>query len=224
MASLQFVEQLGVDKDVDAQVLAIEQQVRGVALGAYHIWHYPLSGFLDGGIPFTIKRVSEADPKDPGFVRVEFDVLESNISADESVQGSHITYSEAFLVCDPAKAWALTEYGANLHNHRNNEDSVHHVTVETLGNVPGIPVGGRIQREISFPAHPENVRLSVTTIEVNNEAVSDEEFLLSHYGLPEPNFERAAFRPWFTYLIGAAFFAGVGWMLLKRASSRKQTP
>lgn len=222
--SLQFVEQLGVDPTIDAKVLSIEENVRGTVLATYYLWALPLTRLLNDGNPFKITRVYPIDSEGVERVRVEFEGATFYVPPGQSSSVPEFTYSKAFLVCDPADAWALTEYGSNIHHHPSNDDSVNHVTVQAGNSVHGIPLAKSIQRKSSFPAQPENIDLSASTIETTDEEVPQAEFLLTHYGLSEPNFQKSSFPSWASYLIGGVICLAIGGIVLKRGNLRIKMP
>jgi hypothetical protein len=136
--SLQFVEQRGVNPAIDAQVSQYEAIVRGSTLSPYYLFAHPLFQTFNEGT-FQIKDVSRVQTEGSELVRVEFDGVVSESAADGSGPTPAYTYSDAFLICDPGKNWAMTEYAGNLYVHINNGHARHHVKLQAWKTVlPGV--------------------------------------------------------------------------------------
>ena len=216
--SLQFVEQFGVNPAIDDMVSQYEVTVRGSALGGYYFHSHPVFESFENG-SFNITQVSQVERDGSELVRVEFEGIVSEPALDGSGDKPGYTYSDAFLICDPAKNWVTIEYGDDQYVHVNKGHARHRITLEIGRTLRGIPLATRLERH-TISLNSEYKSDLVVDIEFDELEVSSSEFLLTHYGLPEPNFQRSTFGVWWWYLIGAIFFVGSGWFLLKRASPR----
>lgn len=79
-----------------------------------------------------------------------------------------------------------------------------------------MPIATKLERTVSFPEDPGTTMQGVSTVEIVDEEILDEEFYLSHYGLPEPNFERTWYGSWLMYLIGGAACLAVAYAMRRR--------
>lgn len=145
------------------------------------------------------------------LVRVEYDRV-----VNDPIRRRDEHFSDCFLVCDPSREWILTEYGGTFHNHINNDNRVFHVKLEYGESVGGIPIANKISRTSTSPDDPDSTSVGVTTIEVTSHDVPEEEFFLSYYGLPEPNFGRGRFWGWVWYLIAGIVCLVVARVIMKR--------
>lgn len=157
---------------------------------------------------FQITRLSSVPPTQPDgpeLVRIAFDHL-----VDDRSRKRREWMSDGYMVCDPSKSWALTEYCVTLE-----DGSVYHVTLEFGELIDGFPIAERMTRVIT--AENISTRQAVATFELISDDVPTEEFHLSHYGLPEPNFNRPWFGAWAWYLI-----AGVGCLVVSAIMLKRQ--
>ncbi len=214
--SLQFVEQLGADPSVDEKVAEIEENVRGTALAAFHVRGKALSDLVKSP-SFKIRRVYAVQAGGGELVRVEFDFGDA---ANPPKQHASFTYTDNFLVCDPGREWCLTEYGGLMHDHRSKEDSMLNLTLGFGNSINGIPVATKVELTNSSPRVAGTTVTSTHTMEVMDQDVPAQEFYLTHYGLPEPNFSRGGNRSWLVYLIGGVACLGIGAILIKRRNGR----
>ena len=215
--TLQFLEQLGVNPTFDSKIAAIEKQARCIALGGFHLWGDPLSQLVQGN-DFKIQRVYAVQADDGNkLVRVEFDH-----EINDPIERVHIAYLNSFLICDPDNEWALTEYGCTHENYIHNKNSgMRHVRLEYGDPVLGVPIAKKAEETITLTRMPGNTMQVTYSVEViSPDEVPEEEFYLSFYGLPEPNFSRSWVGPWLWYLIVGAVCLGVGAIILKRRKAR----
>jgi hypothetical protein len=215
--TLQFLEQLGAEPMIDSKVAAIEKEVRGIVLGAFYLWGEPLWQLVQGQ-DFMIQKVYGVQSDDGRqLVRVEF---ESEIKDQNAAV--QVSTREAFLICDPDNAWAMTEYRGTQENHiRNKNSAVRHVRLEYDDPVLGIPVAKRAFETIDLINLPGNaIEIAYSVEVVSDKDVPEEEFYLSHYGLPEPNFSRSWASPWVWYLVGGIACLAIGAIILKRRKTR----
>jgi hypothetical protein len=208
--SLQFVEQLGVNEDVDLKIADSESESASVVFGTIYLWSHPLASLVKS-TTFKIHRVSSLQSASGDLVRVEYEYtyVEPRRHRDEHLY-------DGYLICDPVNKWALKEYGGTLNSRVNNSVSVHQVVVEWGDSIAGIPFPKTITRRSTYPDDVGSESEGISEIMVINEEVPQEEFYLSHYGLPEPNFSRGWFGPWVWYLLGGAACVTTGAVLLKR--------
>ncbi len=210
--SLRFIEQIGVDPKVDARIARIEETPRMLALGGFHLWGDPLFRLVESD-SFAIERVYAVSSGDKDLVRVEFEQRVHDPGRSFNYQ-----ITDGFVVCDPARAWALTEYGGTKSNFMNKCNSVQNVVLEYGEAIGGIPIATKTVRTMSLcysdaDFECDNVMAEdvvrdsdydtreVLTTEIVSRDVPEAEFYLTHYGLPEPTFRRSWSGTWVWYLL-----------------------
>jgi hypothetical protein len=144
------------------------------------------------------------------LVRVEFEYL-----IDDPVRKKKERFTDGFLVCDPARQWVLTECGANKYNFINKFTSVLTRVLEHGEAIGEMPVATKVIQTTRSP-DDRYKREAVITLRIISRDVPEEEFYLTHYGLPEPNFGRSWFGTWVWYLIGGIVCIVTGAILIRR--------
>jgi hypothetical protein len=206
--SVEFLEQLGVDPVSDQRIQATDDAARFFVLANWNIAMQPLSRLIKSPF-FKIHRIS-AVPSDTGeLVRIEFDHLIDDPKRKKE------RFSDAYMLCDPGNGWALKEYGETAFHGGTNR-----LIIDFGERVNGFPIPKRVTSLYSLPKESEVTRRTVTTIEVMSQDVPKEEFYLSHYGLPEPKFQRASLRRWVWYLSAGVVCLGVAAIIVKRQRAR----
>ncbi len=194
---------------MDARIAGMEEVPRAFVLGAFYLWSDPLARLIESD-SFSIQRVYAVTSGDRELARVEFEHL-----VDDPARGLKYRVTDGFLVCDPAKQWALTEYGGTKHNSINKFTSASTAVLEYGETINEIPIATKTTRTMS--ALDSGYRSeSALTAEIISRDVPQEEFYLSHYGLPEPTFRRSWLGPWVWYLIAGVVCLVVSAMILKR--------
>ena len=206
--SLDWLGKHGADPEADQDVKQQVAGVLGIAMGSWHLFGEPLPHLIESP-SFKITGVSTVSSEDNGadLVRVEFERL------IDDPDRKRLEWLEAgFMVCDPARHWALREYQATFES-----GAVHHVHIEFGESVDDFPIAGRITSSVPMIDYPGTILRGVRTVEmINSDIVPEEEFYLSHYSLPEPTFRRSWFGPWVWYLIAGIVCLVVSVMILKR--------
>jgi hypothetical protein len=201
--ALTFLEPLPAHAEAEASVEQMEKEARLLPLCTWYMVDHTVSHYVESPL-FRIKNVSAVSADGQRLVRVDFEHL-----VDDPARKKVESLSDAYLVCDPERNWALREYRATMW-----DGCVYHVTIDFGERVRGFPIPRKITRLIT----KENVsiREMVTTFEVISPDVLEEEFYLTHYGLPEPTFRRGWLGSWVWYLIGGIVCLVVGRLLLRR--------
>jgi hypothetical protein len=101
----------------------------------------------------------------------------------------------------------------------NKGNARHHIKLEIGKTIHDVPLATRIVSNVSSLNSDVKIDRS-TEIEFYEREAKDSEFFLSHYGMPEPHFQQSSSGRGVWYLIGGAFFTGIGWLLFKRGSVR----
>lgn len=207
--SLQFVERVGVDPFIDAKIAELEEQPRAMALGAYYLWTEPLARVIERD-SFEITRVYAVRFEDRDFVRVEF-----TYAIEDPSRRIHDRFTDAYLVCDPARHWIVKEYGATYLNLNHKRSGTLKTVLEHGDTIGEMPLATKITQTMASDDKGYTSK-SVVSVEVIDRDLSEEELYLTHYGLPEPNFGRRWFGSWVWYLIGGIACIAIGVILVKR--------
>jgi len=206
--SVQFIEPVGVDPSVDARIAAVEEEPRVLALASYYLWTEPLARVVERE-SFEITRVYAAPSGDDEFVRVEF-----NYSIDDPSQGVHDRFTDGYLVCDPGRQWIVKECGATVLDLNEQRTGTRHTVLEHGDAIGDMPLATKITHTKTSPEIGYTSRFAIH-LEVIGRDLPEEELYLSHYGLPEPNFERGWFGTWVWYLIGGVACIIIGVIIVK---------
>lgn len=210
--TLLFLEKLGISSGTDAKISEIEQQCRSLSFNAFHLFGYPLATLIQDK-NFRLKTIIPDSSESGEKMRVEYEY-----ELNDSISGTHLTYSNGYLICDPNNEWGLVEYGAKVQNHLNKDSSTHRVKLVYGDPISGIPFVKRLEDIIEWDTLDGKKMSSVEHLVsiTSTEEVPEKEFYLSHYGLQEPNFSRSWFDGSFWYLIAGALCVVVGTFLLRR--------
>ncbi len=207
--SLSFIEQLGRSSAIERQIQEAENEARGGPFAGWFLMGEPVAHLVKSPT-FQIQRVAAENRDGVDLVRIEFD----RKYADPKQRAS--SYSDAFMVCDPARHWVMTEYGKTSF-----DGLVVSRSTLTFGQPnDGLPIAQKIAHVISSKddkGEPLILR-QVVTVEMIEDDVPREEFYLSHYGLPEPNFRRGWFGAWVWYLLAGIVCLGMATIIVKRRS------
>jgi hypothetical protein len=212
--SLQFLERVGVDSSIDAKIAAVQQEPRTIALFAYYLWTEPLAQVIERE-RFEIKRVYAVPSDDHEFVRVEF-----NYGIDDTTQKIHDRFTDGYLVCDPVRQWSLKEYGCTHHNLNDDHIGTLKTVLEHGDGIGEMPVATKITQTMASHVNDYTAE-SVISVEVIGRELPEEELHLSHYGLPEPNFENSWLGTWRWYLIAGIGCIVVGAIMIKWRNTRR---
>jgi len=93
--------------------------------------------------------------------------------------------------------------------------------VTTFGElINGFPVTKRSITTLANSATPSFTSTTTVDVDVLPDAITPDEFTLSHYGFPEPHFNTASFSTWMKYLLtGLACMAIAYWIKRRRAAA-----
>lgn len=151
------------------------------------------------------------------FVRVEF-----TYAVDDPSRKIHDRYTDAYLVCDPARKWVVMEYGGTILNLNDKATGTLKSVLEYGDAIDEMHLATKFTQEFAR-SDIGYTSTSVISLEVIGRDLPEEELYLSHYGLPEPNFERGWFGPWVWYLIGGIACIAIGVIVVKRRRAGGRT-
>lgn len=209
--SLSFIEELGRVSTKERQIQQAENEARWVPFAGWYPAGEPFADFV-ASPTFQIQRVASENRDGRDLVRIEYERKYS----DPLKRASSIT--DGFLLCDPKRHWVITECGTTTFDGL----QVSRASLTFGEPVDGLPIVRTITDVVTGKnslGEPVSWR-NVITIEVIDHEVPREEFYLSHYGLPEPNFRRGWFGTWVWYLIAGVVCFGVAAIIVKRQKAR----
>ena len=210
IASLEFLERVGLDKSVDKLIAERATFPRVQLSGAYNLWRESLFEIINYK-SFVVERVYRVENEGNECIRVEFGY---EFGDPSSVNGHRIT--NAFLVSDPQRNWALTKYGGTMYTYVNKSTLRTEATLEYLDNLSGFPIPSKITQRTTWPDNKGTELESELTSKNVTKNVSKDEFFLSYYGLPEPKFESRWYGNWIWILVVGIGVIGFGVFLRKR--------
>lgn len=193
--SLSLLERLGVNPEIDQKM---EAAAADYASSVLRTWYFSTETVVQiiESPTFRMKKIATIQSNEAELVRIDFDRLLPD------PQKRSYSYSDAFMICAPDHYWALTEYGGTSFD----GELTFRTTITSRDLIDGFPIPETIVHVISNLKDSKSFK-SVITTEVTRRDVPKEEFYLSHYGLPEPNFRRGWFGTWAWYLVaGVACF------------------
>jgi len=125
-------------------------------------------------------------------------------------------FSNGFLVSDPQRNWALTNYGGTVYSNINKSTFKTEAVLEYPDDRSSFPIPSRRTQHKTWPDDKGTVlEKELTSKNVTNK-VSKEEFYLRYYGLPEPKFGRRWYGNWVWILLLMIGAIGLGVFLRKR--------
>ena len=157
---------------------------------------------------FKIENVSEAIVDGTSYVRVDCTFPLS--------PGSNHSYRNAYLLCDPKNNWAVKEFYADGPTETG---SIKVVT--TFGeSLNGFPITKKSVTTLANSAIPSITSSIILEVDELSKDVGPEEFALTHYGIPEPDFSTPWISTWMKYLLaGLSCTAIAYWIKRRRAAA-----
>lgn len=155
---------------------------------------------------FVVESVADQSPKDEFQVR-----FQSRVGPDEWT-----TITGGTLSFQPQKYWLLGGYDLQLQSRTAGTASAR-MTYRELGSLPVVE-----QWSLDYQFEGDEPIRNLHELTWSDNACPDEQFTLSHFGLPEPEFDSTqrgrSWRPWFFYA-SLAFLAVVA-ILIRRLSAK----
>ncbi len=153
------------------------------------------------------------------YLKVEFEMSPGEGSAPSS----------NYALLDGQNNWVPIEVGSRYSVHKSHPDWTveYNAKIEYGDPANGLPIGIR-KDETWTPTdwtseRPDDSTITqeiVTTVSVlDASSLAAEEFYLSHYGLPEPNFEVLWLKRWWVYLLGAILCGTAAYYIKRRRRS-----
>lgn len=133
------------------------------------------------------------------------------------------TPSTNYALLDPEQGWAPVETGSTYAVNKDHPEwkAEYVASIEFGEPIDGLPISK--QKTESWTSKdwlrngPDIIQTRVTTVEVmETEDISPDEFYLSHFGLPEPHFERSWYGSWLIYLVAGAACLAAAYAIRRR--------
>jgi len=192
------------------RIKAEEHDARELLYSSWDIEGFPLLDWISRE-NFKILDTKEIIRNGRKAIRLDFEHIVDDIRRD------NLSLGEAYVICDPAFRWAIIEYSAVYRNKEGEGVSRNTTTIEyrgLKGNLP-IPTKSRTVTELLKVSNKENV-ITTSKREILEGTVTKEEFYLSHYGLPEPDFDEPFLSTWMKYLLAGLVCLGIAYWVKRR--------
>jgi len=170
--AIEWLERLGVDAKVDKRVEDEARQWGSFIFGAWKFYGRSLPEWTNTP-PFTIKKVSAAGNDKQPLVRVEFERLP--IGSEKARE-----YIDGYVLFDPSDHWVVREFGSKWW-----DGGSRHTIAEYGQRQGGIPI---LSKTTEIGAGLQIATRKMIVFDVRHEQVPTDEFRLSHYAIPEPDF------------------------------------
>ncbi|MGE0377604.1 MAG: hypothetical protein AB7I48_19555 [Planctomycetaceae bacterium] len=201
--AITWLEELGVDPEKDRFVAKESRQALAFPLAAAFPFGMTMAELVDSP-HFELQQVSPSKEND--------DLIQVTFEYQPKEERKHLT--NAYMICDPQLHWAVRETRATIWG-----GATLHTVIEFGKIVSGFPLA-KIVTSTNKADNPDVTLERTTTVNVSvAKDLIDAEFYLSHYGLPEPNFERSWYGSWLIYLIGGAGCLAVAFAIRRRRAA-----
>ena len=160
----------------------------------------------------SIKRVFRKDMDEKHLVQADFEYL-----GFDSYHNDRYRLTEGSLVCDPSNEWAVVETSWIYESLNHGSKGRLKIFREFQSNVGIVPMATKLTT--TYESLDKNVGYKTETIwtnEIKSRDVPKEQFYLSYYGLPEPNFGKSWLGKWGLWLIAGIVFMTVGTFFVRR--------
>ena len=206
--SLGWLAQYGANRKETETIDYEAAKGNALAFGAFCVYgRFVWDRARDPG--FEITAISTSDTDEGERVRVEFRYTPAD---SETGPIKKIALENGYLVCDPSNHWRLCEYGriAGLGGER--------IVLDCIPDREAVApiLLKHVSTRRTSAGELSKYRQEITCVESMFEDVSEEEFYLSHYGLPEPTFRGSWLGAWVWYLIAGIVCLVVSARILKR--------
>ena len=133
---------------------------------------------------------------------------------------SHDRYhlTDGYFICDPSNQWAVVESSWIYESLTDKSKGRLTFNREFQSKVGNVPIATKLTT--SYESLDKAIdgfrRETIWTNEIKSRDVPVEEFYLSHYGLPEPNFGKSWLGTWGWWMIAGIVFIVVGSIVAER--------
>jgi hypothetical protein len=215
--SLVYLERLGVDSAIDERVanqkkIDFDAAMKGIC--GYMIAGQLLPDLINRP-NFSIKKLQNREVLGKTMVELEFEDNGINAADDQKYR-----LTDGKLLLDPTNDWVVV--CANWDYERLSNGRKNRITVQREFNFGprGCPMASKsVQKSESLNKDRSYVTETIGTIDLKRQEVPKEEFFLTFYGFPEPQFDKSFLEKWGWWLIGGiVFLATGGWLTMRRST------
>lgn len=194
-----------------------KEEIMGKMLGAWYMYDKTLIDIAEDP-EIQISSMSPDTTEEGGLIKIEF-ANTNNVFKDSR-------FSNTYLICDENTDWAIREFGFRMIKPETNVKLTSEI--QFVGN---IPIPKSLVAEYINDDGEVTMRWTHSIEIVSADMVPKEEFYLSYYGLPEPNFEskiESAIKDavhegrlpvWLWYLVIGIICLGMGVWIRRRVTT-----
>jgi len=205
---LNFLEISNSNKKVDERIEKEVNNARALLRLPWNLFGHHLADWLQKE-HFIILNVTEVVKDDKKMVRIDFEHVVTDI------RPGNLSLTDAYVICDPEAHWAIKERSVVYNNAKGEKvtTGTDYFEIEKLED--GFPVVVKNISSTEFIGKKDEKIVNVFEYEIK-EDVAKEEFYLSSYGLPEPNFEEPFLSTWMKYLLAGLVCLGIAYWIKRR--------
>jgi hypothetical protein len=209
--SLVYLERLGADAAIDERVANQKKNEFDVPMNFIygHMVVGKLLPDLINSPDFSIKKLVKREVLGKAMVELDFEYDGFDAEHDDKYR-----LTEGKLLLDPANHWVVVSasYTRDFHGTR------HMMTWERDFAFAQADCPVASKSIMKYESEKFNDEMTYT-VDLKRQEVPKEEFFLTFYGFPEPQFDRSFFEKWGWWLIGGIVFLGTGcWLTMKRST------
>jgi len=211
--SLVYLERLGVDSAIDERVGNQKKNEFDAPInGIYgHMILGKLLPDLINSPDFSIKNLVKREVLGKAMVELEFEY--SGFDAEHKYQ-----LTDGKLLLDPTNDWVVVSASWIYESLKDGEKGRSTLQREYNLGREGCPMASNVISKYESLSS-RYVTEDNYTIEWKRQEVPKEEFFLTFYGLPEPQFDRSFLQKWGWWLIGGIVFLATGcWLTMRRST------
>jgi len=181
--TITWLEPTGSDPTADARIQSEKSRAMNWVVGTWRFLGKSVSEWLESP-DFKITQAEWIDIEGQRRARIGFE------HRVDLIRPGHYSLADGYLICDPARHWALCEYGYTFLNAQGHPVTRKTFTLTHGELFDGFPIASQIDSTLEWLGRPDDNGYGVTTISVIDRDIPEDVFHLSHYGLPEPNLGR----------------------------------
>ncbi len=215
--SIKWLGRPSVNPKDELTTTSKKEEIMGKMLGAWYMYNKTLLDIAEDP-EIQIRSISPFTTEEGELIKIEIEDT-NNVFNDPG-------FSNNYMICDENTDWSIREYGFRMIGPKTNVKLINEM--QFVGNIP-IPKSS-VSEYINDDGEVM-MRLTHSVEIVSSDMVPKEEFYLSYYGLPEPNFEskiesaikdaihEGRLPAWLWYLVVGMICLGIGIWIRRRVSA-----
>jgi hypothetical protein len=211
--SVVYLERLGVDAAMDKQVASQKMLDFDVPINRIYghmVVGKPLPDLINTQ-DFSIKKLVKREVL--GKTMVELDFEYDGFDAEHN---DKYRLTEGKLLLDPANHWVVVSASWIYESLNFKAKAKEEWQRDFAFAQADCPVASKSIMKYESEKFKHE---SIWTVDLKRQEVPKEEFFLTFYGLPEPQFDKSFLEKWGWWLIGGiVFLAAGGWLTMKRST------